>query len=86
MVEVPQDIIIKKQLIFDTNSNQPKVLANSDVTPLVSIKRYGDGEIILFHVGANNDWSNLPMSSLFSEMLDRILLFSKNYKSSNLKI
>ena len=85
-IEVPEDINIKKQLIFDSSSNQPKVLAKlSDNTPLVSIKKFGEGEIILFHVGANNDWSNLPMSSLFPDMLNRILLLSKNYKSSNIK-
>ena len=47
--------------------------------------KYGEGEIILFHIGANNDWSNLPMSSLFPDMINRVLLFSKNYNSSNLK-
>ncbi|MEC8100338.1 MAG: DUF4159 domain-containing protein, partial [Pseudomonadota bacterium] len=83
-LQVPQDIAIKKQLIFNTNPKQVKVLAKlNDNTPLVSIKKIGEGEIILFHIGANNDWSNLPMSSLFSDMINRVLLLSKNYNYSN---
>ena len=84
-LEVPKDITINKQLIFDTNPKQVKVLAKlNDNTPLVSMKKFGEGEIILFHVGANNNWSNLPISSLFPDMINRVLLFSKNYNSSNL--
>ena len=85
-LKIPQDIIINKQLIFDTYSNQVNVLAKlNDNTPLVSMKKLGEGKIILFHIGANNDWSNLPISSLFPDMINRVLLFSKNYNSSNLK-
>ncbi len=85
-IKIPQDIIINKQLIFDTNSEQVNVLAKlNDNTPLISMKKFGKGEIIFFHIGANNDWSNLPISSLFPDMINRVLLFSKNYNSSNLK-
>ena len=85
-LQIPQDIIINKQLIFDTYSKQVNVLAKlNDNTPLVSMKKFGEGKIILFHIGANNDWSNLPISSLFPDMLNRVLLFSKNDNSSNLK-
>ena len=33
----------------------------------------GKGVIVLFHVTANADWSNLPVSGLFVEMLRRVL-------------
>ena len=33
----------------------------------------GKGLIVLFHVTANADWSNLPVSGLFVEMLRRVL-------------
>ena len=85
-LKAPKDITIKKQLIFDTSPEQVKVLAKlNDNTPLITMLKYGKGEIILFHIGANNDWSNLPISSLFPDMLNRVLLFSKNYNSSNFK-
>ena len=84
-IEIPRDINFNKQLIFEVNSEQVNILAKlNDNTPLVSMKKFGDGEIILFHIGANNDWSNLPISSLFSDILNRVLLFSKNSKSYNL--
>ena len=31
----------------------------------------GAGRVVLFHVTANADWSNLPLSGLFVEMLRR---------------
>ncbi|HTZ71979.1 MAG TPA: DUF4159 domain-containing protein, partial [Acetobacteraceae bacterium] len=33
----------------------------------------GNGEIVLFHVTANADWSNLPLSGLFVDMLRRVV-------------
>ena len=35
--------------------------------------RLGKGRVVLFHVTASPDWSNLPLSGLFVEMLRRIL-------------
>ena len=48
-----------------------------DGTPLVTATRRGDGELIFVHVTANADWSNLPMSGLFVEMLRRIAALGK---------
>ena len=85
-LSIPKDITINKQLVFNAFPERVKVLAKlNDNTPLVSMIKYGAGEIILFHIGANNDWSNLPISSLFPDMLNRVLLFSKNHNSSNFK-
>ena len=36
-------------------------------------RREGKGTVVLFHVTANADWSNLPLSGLFVEMLRRIV-------------
>src|SRR5690606_1146272 len=44
----------------------------ADGTPLVTARALGDGQLVLFHVTANSDWSNLPLSGLFVEMLRRI--------------
>jgi hypothetical protein len=43
----------------------------ADGTPLVTASSRGEGWIVLFHVTANSDWSNLPLSGLFVEMLRR---------------
>ena len=44
-----------------------------DGTPLVTARREGNGLLVLFHVTANADWSNLPLSGLFVSMLERIV-------------
>jgi len=45
----------------------------ADGTPLVTASAKGSGLIVLFHVTANSDWSNLPLSGLFVNMLRAIL-------------
>ncbi len=36
----------------------------------------GAGRVVLFHVTANADWSNLPLSGLFPDMLRRLVALS----------
>ena len=43
-----------------------------DGTPLVTAEKRGKGLIVLFHVTANANWSNLPLSGLFLGMLQRV--------------
>ena len=43
-----------------------------DGTPLVTAEKRGKGLIVLFHVTANANWSNLPLSGLFLDMLQRV--------------
>jgi hypothetical protein len=47
-----------------------------DGTPLVTSARRGQGRIVLFHVTAAPEWSDLPLSGLFAEMLARTLAFA----------
>jgi hypothetical protein len=44
----------------------------ADGTPLVTAEARGKGLIVLFHVTANANWSNLPLSGLFVEMMARV--------------
>ncbi len=72
---IPADVSIKRQVLADPALLTPevKVWARlNDGTPLVTAARKGEGYLVLFHVTANSDWSNLPMSGLFVEMLRRI--------------
>ena len=48
----------------------------TDGTPLVTADRRGRGWLVLVHTTANTDWSNLPLSGLFVEMLQRIVALS----------
>jgi hypothetical protein len=43
-----------------------------DGTPLVTRASLGSGEVVFFHVTANAEWSNLPLSGLFVQMLERL--------------
>ncbi len=43
-----------------------------DGTPLVTAEKRGKGLVVLFHVTANANWSNLPLSGLFLQMLQRV--------------
>ncbi len=45
----------------------------ADGTPLVTASRLGKGHVVLFHVSADAEWSSLPLSGLFVEMLGRLM-------------
>jgi hypothetical protein len=44
-----------------------------DGTPLITGNRLGQGWVVLVHTTANAEWSNLPLSGLFVELLERIV-------------
>jgi hypothetical protein len=74
-LDVPADVTVSRQVLADPARLGPdvKVWARlKDGTPLVTAAARGDGHIVLFHVTANSDWSNLPLSGLFVEMVRRI--------------
>jgi hypothetical protein len=48
----------------------------ADGTPLVTFENRGQGRIVLFHVTANADWSDLPLSGLYIDMLRRVVALS----------
>ena len=50
--------------------------ALEDGTPLVTAAERGAGRVVLFHVTANAEWSSLPLSGLFVDMLDRLIALS----------
>ena len=74
-LEVPDDVRINRQVLADpTVAMDDEVWATlADGTPLVTAAKHGEGWIVLFHVTANSDWSNLPLSGLFVEMLRRVI-------------
>src|SRR5262249_50165008 len=71
----PGEVLVNKQVLADPAGLGPEVKVWArlkDGTPLVTAAKHGDGQIIFFHVTANSDWSNLPLSGLFVDMLRRI--------------
>ena len=75
---IPPDVSINQQRLADpaglTASNSWARL--SDGTPLVTGKKMGRGMIVLFHIPASPGWSNLPLSGLFVQMLERLVTLS----------
>jgi len=74
---LPLDPAVKvtRQVLAEPDTELPgKVWASlEDGTPLVTAEKRGKGMVVLFHVTANADWSNLPVTGLFVEMLRRVL-------------
>ena len=72
---VPTEVLIERQVLAEPSA---QLAARSwaslaDGTPLVTAASVGAGRVVLFHVTANADWSNLPLSGLFVEMLRRVV-------------
>ncbi|MDC0737611.1 DUF4159 domain-containing protein [Cognatishimia sp. SS12] len=77
-LKVPDDVRVTAQVLAQPDPNlADRVLAElNDGTPLVTRKPVGAGQVVLFHVTANAEWSGLPLSGLFVQMLDRLAVLS----------
>ena len=75
---VPQEVTVNRQVLAEPSVqlSEHTWARLADGTPLVTEAARGAGRIVLFHVTANADWSNLPLSGLFPEMLRRLVALS----------
>ncbi len=75
---VPDDVVVSAQVMAqpDPSLASRTIAALSDGTPLVTRKRLDAGQVVLFHVTANAEWSTLPLSGLFVQMLERLAVSS----------
>jgi hypothetical protein len=75
---VHADVTVGRQVLTDPvpGVNIETWAQLTDGTPLVTAERRGKGFLVLFHVTANAEWSNLPLSGLFVDMLRRIVSIS----------
>lgn len=73
-LEIPADLRVKTQVLAqpDPDLSARTLAALEDGTPLVTRKTIGQGQVVLFHVTANAEWSDLPLSGLFPAMLERL--------------
>lgn len=76
---VADDILVKQQILADNDPElaQKTWLSLSDGTPLLTAAKRGQGQIILFHIAANDIWSNMILSGMFVETLQRLLWLSR---------
>jgi hypothetical protein len=75
---VTDEVKVNRQVLAEPSADlAPRTWAAlEDGTPLVTEMPDGAGRVVLFHVTANADWSNLPLSGLFVEMLRRLVQLS----------
>ena len=81
----PPDIRVNRQVLAEPalELNQKTWARLSDGTPLITAEKRGRGWLILVHTTANTDWSNLPISGLFVDMLRRVVGLSAGIVSEN---
>lgn len=79
-LDVPSDVFVESQVMAQPDPNlSERVLATlADGTPLVTAKDLGAGRVVLFHVTANAEWSSLPLSGLFVQMLERLAISARS--------
>jgi len=77
-IDVSEEVQVSRQVLAEPElALAEKTWARlSDGTPLVTGARREQGWTVLFHVTANQDWSTLPASGLYVEMLRRLMRLS----------
>jgi hypothetical protein len=78
-IPIPKDVRISQQVLAEpTPDLADKTWARlADGTPLVTAEKRGQGHLVLIHTTANTGWSNLAISGLFVNMLQRLVLLSR---------
>ncbi|MEO0617645.1 MAG: DUF4159 domain-containing protein [Pseudomonadota bacterium] len=88
-LEVSDEVTVRRQVLADPTrlGAATKVWARlSDGTPLVTARGLGEGWLVLFHITANSDWSNLPLSGIFVDMLRRVLTLGSGARAGTSQI
>ncbi len=81
---LPDEVDVRTQVLAEPSPDlKGKVWASlDDGTPLVTAKRLGEGRVVLFHVSSDAEWSSLPLSGLFVEMLGRLVTLAPGHTGS----
>jgi len=76
---IPADVTVSAQVVAqpDPQLAGRTIASLTDGTPLVTRKRVEQGQVVLFHVTANAEWSTLPLSGLFVQMLERLAVSTR---------
>lgn len=78
-LEVLPEVTVTAQVLAqpDPDLAERTIAALADGTPLVTRRLAGQGQVVLFHVTANAEWSSLPLSGLFVQMLERLAVSTR---------
>ncbi|WP_374381282.1 DUF4159 domain-containing protein [Dongia sp.] len=82
-LDIPKDVTVARQVLAqpDIDLGNKTWARLSDGTPLVTGAKRGEGYVVLFHVSANTTWSNLAISGLYVDMLNRLLMLASGISS-----
>ena len=72
---VPDEVKVSRQVLAEPSAELAghTWASLADGTPLVTASSVGDGRVVLIGTTGNADWSNLPLSGLFVEMMRRLV-------------
>lgn len=78
-LSVSEDASVRSQVLAQPEADlDRRVWARlEDGTPLVTAGRRGDGWVVLFHVTAGPDWSELPLTGTFPAMMRRVIALAE---------
>lgn len=76
---IPDDVTVSKQVMAEPGiETDTRTWARlEDGSPIVTSTTLGQGRVVLFHVTAGPEWSNLALSGLYVDMLQRLLPLAK---------
>jgi Domain of unknown function (DUF4159)/Aerotolerance regulator N-terminal len=76
---VPSEVLVARQVLAEPEVDLGKKTWARlvDGTPLVTAEKQGNGWIVLVHTTANASWSNLAISGLMVQMLQRLVALSQ---------
>lgn len=79
-LDAPEEVVVSRQVLaLQSRQLDDRTWARlEDGTPLVTAQEVGTGLVVLFHVNSDNNWSNLPLSGSFVEMLRRTVSLSRS--------
>lgn len=74
-IELREDIMVRRQMLAEPSADlEEKTWASlEDGTPLITASPLGGGLVVFIHTAATPDWSDLPLSGVFVEILQRII-------------
>ncbi|WP_409433595.1 DUF4159 domain-containing protein [Litorimonas sp. RW-G-Af-16] len=80
---VPDEVTVSKQVMAEPGiETDTRTWARlEDGSPIVTSAARGQGRVVLFHVTAGPEWSNLAINGLYVDMLRRILPLTKGRTS-----
>ncbi|MEL6360119.1 MAG: DUF4159 domain-containing protein [Pseudomonadota bacterium] len=84
-LNVPEDVLIKRQVLAlpGAETSNATWAQLEDGTPLVTGQPLGLGTLALVHVTATPDWSDLPLSGIFVDMLRKLVFLAERAPSTS---